>query len=55
VRQIERAVGSVLPSGVLQERQINVLYFLNKYGPDFMKWLGGEVDITGFKHQLLSL
>ena len=55
VRQIERAVGSVLPGGSLQERQVNVVYFLNKYGPDFMKWLAGEVDITGFKHQVLSL
>ena len=55
VRQIERAVGSVLPGGVLQERQLSVVYFLNKYGPDFMKWLSGEVDITGFKHQVLSL
>ncbi len=55
VRQIERAVGSVLPGGILQERQLSVVYFLNKYGPDFMKWLPGEVDITGFKHQILSL
>ena len=55
VRQIERAVGSVLPGGALQERQLSVVYFLNKYGPDFMKWLSGEVDITGFKHQVLSL
>ncbi|MCC6396810.1 MAG: bacillithiol biosynthesis cysteine-adding enzyme BshC [Bacteroidetes bacterium] len=55
VRQIERSVGSVLPGGVLQERQLSVVYFLNKYGPDFMKWLSGEVDITGFKHQVLSL
>lgn len=55
VRQIERAVGSVLPGGVLQERQVNGVYFLNKYGPDFMKWLAGEVEITGFKHQVLSL
>jgi bacillithiol biosynthesis cysteine-adding enzyme BshC len=55
VRQIERAVGAVLPGGSLQERQVNVAYFLNKYGPDFMKWLAGEVDITGFKHQVIAL
>ena len=46
VRQIERAVASVLPGGTLQERQINVVYFLNKYGPDFMKWLAGEKWIS---------
>lgn len=55
VRQIERAVTSVLPGGTLQERQVNIVYFLNKYGPGFMKWLAGEVDITGFQHQVLSL
>lgn len=55
VRQIERAAGAILPDGSLQERRISVLTFLNKYGPDFMKWLAGEVDITGFRHQVLSL
>ena len=55
VRQIERAVASLLPGGVLQEREVNVLYFLNKFGPDFMKWLAGEVEIMGFKHQVLAL
>lgn len=55
VRQIERAVASVLPGGTLQERQVNIVYFLNKYGPGFMKWLAGEIDINGFQHQVLSL
>jgi bacillithiol biosynthesis cysteine-adding enzyme BshC len=55
VRQIERAMASILPGGTLQERQISVVYFLNKYGPDFMKWLAGEVDIMGYQHQVLSL
>jgi uncharacterized protein YllA (UPF0747 family) len=40
---------------VLQEREINVIYFMNKYGPDLVKWLVGEVDIAGFKHQILTL
>jgi bacillithiol synthase len=55
VRQIERAVGSLLPAGTLQERQVNIVYFLNKYGPGFIKGVAGEIDITGFQHQLLSL
>lgn len=54
VRQIERAVASVLPAGVLQERQISVLHFLNKYGPGFMPWLAAEVDIAGYRHQVLT-
>lgn len=55
VRQIERAVGTLLPNGNLQEREINVVYYMNKYGPDLVKWLVGELDVTGFKHQLLMI
>jgi uncharacterized protein YllA (UPF0747 family) len=53
VRQIEKAVGVVMPGGTLQERQISIIHFLNKYGPDVVRWLEHHVDITGFKHQLL--
>jgi bacillithiol synthase len=55
MRQIERAIAGLLPNGVLQEREVNVIYYMNKYGPDLVKWLVGEVDIAGFKHQILSL
>jgi bacillithiol biosynthesis cysteine-adding enzyme BshC len=55
MRQVEKAIASLLPNGVLQEREINVIYFMNKYGPDLVKWLVGEVDISGFKHQILTL
>jgi uncharacterized protein YllA (UPF0747 family) len=39
----------------LQEREINVLYFLNKYGMEFLRWLYGEVKIDLFKHQVIRL
>ena len=55
MRQVEKAIASLLPNGLLQEREINVVHFMNKYGPDLAKWLVGEVDIAGFKHQILSL
>jgi bacillithiol synthase len=55
MRQIEKAIGGLLPNGVLQERDISVLYYMNKYGPDLVKWLVGEVDIAGFKHQIFTL
>jgi uncharacterized protein YllA (UPF0747 family) len=55
MRQIEKAIAGLLPNGVLQEREINVIYYMNKYGPDLVKWLVGEVDISGFKHQILTL
>jgi bacillithiol synthase len=54
VRQVERAVGAVIPGGHMQEREISAVYFLNKYGPDFTRWLTGALDISGFQHQLLA-
>lgn len=55
VRQIERAASGLLPGGSLQEREINVIYYMNKYGPDLIKWIAGELDIAAFKHQLLVI
>jgi bacillithiol biosynthesis cysteine-adding enzyme BshC len=55
VRQVERATGSLLPNGRLQEREISILYYMNKYGTELVKWLHGELEITGFKHQLIRL
>jgi uncharacterized protein YllA (UPF0747 family) len=55
VRQIDKAALFLLPAGQFQERTLNVLYFLNKYGPEFVRWLTGELRIDGFKHQLVRL
>lgn len=55
VRQIEKAAAGLLPGGMLQERELCAAYYMNKYGPDFAKWLMEHIDITGFKHQVLSL
>ncbi|MGA9121412.1 MAG: bacillithiol biosynthesis cysteine-adding enzyme BshC [Bacteroidota bacterium] len=53
VRQIERSIGALLPGGTMQEREVNVIFFLNKYGPSIMSWLMNEMEIDGFKHQLV--
>lgn len=55
MRQIEKAVTAFLPNGSLQEREISILHYMNKYGPELIRWLMGEMDITGFKHQILML
>ncbi len=54
VRQIERSVAMLLPEGSMQEREINILFFLNRYGPTFLPWLMEELEIDGFKHQLIE-
>ncbi|HAV23831.1 MAG: bacillithiol biosynthesis cysteine-adding enzyme BshC [Ignavibacteria bacterium GWA2_55_11] len=55
MRQIDKASLFVVPEGSFQERKINVLYYLNKYGPEFVRWLDGELKIDAFKHQLIRL
>jgi bacillithiol biosynthesis cysteine-adding enzyme BshC len=55
VRQIEKAAAGLIPGGMLQERELCAVSFMNKYGPELPKWLMEQVDITGFKHQILTL
>lgn len=55
IRQLTKVRNILFPNGSLQEREINFIYFVNKYGMDFMKWLYNELEITRFEHQILEL
>jgi uncharacterized protein YllA (UPF0747 family) len=55
VKQVEKVAMNILPNSNFQEREFNVIYYMNKYGPDFVKWLGGEIVIDRFQHQLVEL
>jgi uncharacterized protein YllA (UPF0747 family) len=55
LRQLERGLNTLFPNGNLQEREINLIYYLNKYGPDLVPWLYDELDPSVFKHQIISL
>ena len=55
LRQIDKAAANLFPSSDFQERQLNILYFLNKYGPEFVRWLFSEIQIEKLKHQLLRI
>jgi uncharacterized protein YllA (UPF0747 family) len=55
VRQIERAVNGLLPNGGLQERELNILHYMGKYGPSIVKRLLTEIDITAYGHQVLTV
>ena len=37
--QLDKLLSALLPGGELQERELSLVYFLNKYGPDFLKTL----------------
>lgn len=55
LRQIDKAAMNLFPSSDFQERQVNILYFLNKYGLEFVRWLSKEIQIDKPKHQLLQI
>lgn len=55
VRQLERAHAALLPGGTLQERSVNAVWFLNRFGPAFVSRLLGELEIGAEGHQLLSV
>lgn len=55
VRQLERAVNGLLPDGSLQERTLSMVSFMNKYGPELVRWLMSELDISAFEHQILTV
>ena len=55
LRQIDRAAVHLFPNSNLQEREINFLYFANKYGEEFLKKVFEELQISKFEHQIIRL
>ncbi len=54
-RQIETAFAALLPQAHLQERTLNVLTFLNHYGPYFIDWIYQATDLDDKGHRIISL
>jgi bacillithiol synthase len=55
VRQIEKSANGLLPNATLQERAVSSIYYLNRYGLELPTWMMERIDISGFKHQILTL
>jgi len=55
LRQISKAQNLIYPNNNLQERELTVVNFINKYGFDFFDWLYNEIDVKEFKHQILEI
>ena len=55
LRQIDRAAVHLFPNSNLQEREINFVYYVNKYGEDFIKYIFEELQINKFEHQVIKL
>jgi bacillithiol biosynthesis cysteine-adding enzyme BshC len=54
-RQVERAFTTLLPDKNLQEREINVYYFLSRYGPGLINELYEAAEIGYSNHRLLYI
>lgn len=55
LRQLDKASAILYPSGILQERVLNFIYFSNKYGEGFLKKIFDELEIDKFEHQIIEL
>lgn len=55
IRQISKVRNVLYPNSNLQERELNWIYFANKYGMDIFKWIYNELAINKFEHQILEL
>jgi bacillithiol biosynthesis cysteine-adding enzyme BshC len=55
LRQLDKVSLHIFPNSNLQERELNIIYFLNKYGLEFLRWLREELAVDKFMHQLVNL
>jgi bacillithiol biosynthesis cysteine-adding enzyme BshC len=53
--KLRSVIGNIYPSDTLQERLINILYFLNKYSLELIGYLKDNLEIDNFTHQILDL
>ena len=55
LRQVDKAYLHLAPGGAPQERTVSIVYYLNKYGPEFVRWLTGELRSDIHAHQLIRI
>ncbi len=54
-RQIGDLFAALLPHGELQERSLNIVTFLNKYGLNFIDWIYEAIDLEDKEHRIIKL
>lgn len=55
IRQVQKIVVMLYADSTLQERKLNFIYFVNKYGFDLVKIMFQNIVINKFEHQLFEL
>lgn len=53
--RIYRLWHTLIPNRALQERSLNIGYFISKYGFEFIKFMHHKIDINEKSHQLITL
>lgn len=53
--QIAGMFASIMPNGHLQERSLNISYFINRYGLNFVDWIYEALDLGDRGHRLIYL
>jgi uncharacterized protein YllA (UPF0747 family) len=54
-RQVERAFTTLYPDKNLQERELNVYYFLSRYGPALIEELHDAAEVGFSNHKLVYI
>ena len=54
-QQIEAMFTALLPHKHLQERALNITYFLNRYGFNFVDWIYNAIDLEDRSHRVIYL
>lgn len=55
IRQIDKAVNALYPNSNMQERELNFIYFGNKYGVEVFERIFEELTVNKFDHQIINL
>lgn len=53
--KLQSIIDNIYPDGAMQERKINITYYLNKYGLDIISYIMNQIDIKAEGHQILLL
>ncbi len=55
LNQINKSYDFLMPYSISQEREINFIYFANKYGINILKLLMNELNVDKYEHQIIEL
>ena len=55
LRQIDKISSALFPKMNLQERELNFIYFTNRYGIELLNKIFDELSINKFEHQVINI